>query len=225
MKINEIIDEGIASWVGKKIGQVAGAVGGVGRWGSTVYNQGAEAMGTGYQSVATKMGGSRIPNTPGAKITLARYKNDWETFVSEYRQGGEDLSDPAEFKALLDKFILSKYGVDTSKYPAIQLASVSSKSAANYIFAVTGRDRADRVIARGQPETPAPSASTTTPTTPAPTTTTPAAGEADKSDRREPTLSPDLAAPATRPDPRAAGAKSRERIAARRTKFREDYIP
>jgi len=222
MKINEIIDEGIASWVGKKIGQVAGAVAGVGRYGSTVYNQGAEAMGTGYQSVATKMGGSRIPNTPGAKITLSRYKDDWETFVSEYRQGGEDLSDPAEFKALLDKFIRSKYGVDASKYPAIQLASVSSKSAANYIFAVTSRDRADRVIAQGQPKTPA---STTTPTTPAPTTTTPAAGEADKLDRREPTLSPDLAAPATRPNPRDVGAKSRAAAAARRTKFREDYIP
>jgi hypothetical protein len=203
MKINEIIDEGIgdavkgaASWVGKKIGQAAGAVAGVGRAASAVYNQGAEAMGTGYQSAATRLGGgNRIPNTPGAKITLARYKNDWETFVSEYRQGGEDLSDPAEFKALLDKFILSKYGVDTSKYPAIQLASVSSKSAANYIFAVTSRDRADRLIARGQPETPAPETTTTTP------------------------------APAPRLDPRAAGAKSRERASARRPKLREDCTP
>jgi hypothetical protein len=173
MKINEIINEGIgdavkgaASWVGKKIGQAAGTVAGVGRAANAAYTQGAEAMGTGYQAAATRMGGgNQVPNTPGAKITLARYKNDWETFVSEYQQGGEDLSDPAEFKALLDKFILSKYGVDTSKYPAIQLASVSSKSAANYIFAVTSRDRADRLISRGQPQTPAPETTTTTPAT------------------------------------------------------------
>jgi hypothetical protein len=171
MKVNEIIVEG-AKWdavksgiskVGTGIGKVAGSVAGIGRAAASAYNQGAAAIGTGYQAAATSMGGgNQIPNTPGAKATLARYKNDWEKFANDYQQGGEDLSDPANFKAVLDKFIRSKYGVDTSKYPAIQLASVSSKSAANYIFAVTSRARADDVLARGQ-AAPAPAPTNTTP--------------------------------------------------------------
>jgi hypothetical protein len=174
MKVNEIIVEG-AKWdafksgvskIGTGIGKVAGSVAGIGRAAASAYNQGAAAIGTGYQAAATSMGGgNQIPNTPGAKATLARYKNDWEKFANDYQQGGEDLSDPANFKAVLDKFIRSKYGVDTSKYPAIQLVSVSSKSAANYIFAVTSRARADDLVNTATPTTtPAPSTLSQLPT-------------------------------------------------------------
>jgi hypothetical protein len=166
MKVNEIINEGPkwdavksgVSKIGTGIGKTAGSVAGIGRAAAAAYNQGAEALAKGYQAAATSIGGgNQIPNTPGAKATLARYLADWEKFANDYQQGGEDLSDPVKFKDLLDRFIRSKYGADTSKYPAIQLASVSSKSAANYIYAINSRARADNLVNPATPTTPAPS--------------------------------------------------------------------
>jgi hypothetical protein len=152
MKVNEIIVEG-PTWdavksgitrAGQAVGKVAGSVAGAGRAAAAAYDQGVDAVAKGYQAAATSMGGgNQIPNTPGAKTALARYRKDWESFANDYQQGGDDLSDPANFKSVLDQFIRNKYGVDTSKYPAIQLASISSKSAANYIYAVNSRARAD----------------------------------------------------------------------------------
>jgi hypothetical protein len=160
MKVNEIINEGPkwdafksgVSKVGTGIGKMAGSVAGAGRAAAAAYDQGVDAVAKGYQAAATSIGGgNQIPNTVGAKSNLARYRAEWEKFANDYQQGGEDLSDPVKFKDLLDRFIRSKYGVDTSKYPAIQLASVSSKAAANYIYAVNSRARADTVVNQSAP--------------------------------------------------------------------------
>ena len=158
MKINEIIDEGIASWVGDKIGRAAGIVAGTGRAVASAYNQGAEAASKAYDTAATYLGGSKnraAPKVAGTQTRWKRYSEEWETFLQNYREGGKFTSD-AEFKQVLDKFIFNKYGVDVNNYPRIPLKSNFNKDATDYIFSHVSRAQADDLLNRhGDPAAPA----------------------------------------------------------------------
>jgi hypothetical protein len=154
MKINEIIDEGIASWVGDKIGKAAGVVAGAGRAAVSAYNQGASAMATGYDAAAAKVGGSpSFKKTAGTAVTLQRYRDDWEQFSQGYQQGGRDLSDMTALAPVLEKYVQRKYGVTPSKYPEITLASTRSKDIANYIYALNIRAHADDQVTPPEADT------------------------------------------------------------------------
>ena len=144
MKINEIIDEGIASWVGDKIGKAAGSVAGAGRAAVSAYNQGAATMASAYNIKAAGIGGSpSFKKTAGTDVTIKRYQDEWEKFSQGYQQGGTDLSDMATLAPILNQYVKRKYGVDASKYSGINLASARSKDVANYIYSLNIRAHAD----------------------------------------------------------------------------------
>jgi hypothetical protein len=106
MKVNEIINEGIASWVGDKIGRAAGIVAGTGRAAASAVSQGAEAASKAYDTTATYLGGRKNTGAPaGTRTRWKRYSEEWETFLRNYQEGGKFTSD-AEFKQVLDKFYL-----------------------------------------------------------------------------------------------------------------------